>query len=51
MNKFIAWIKANPWKAAVIVLAIGAIALASVTYGCGYVKGCNKAKEAVEEQK
>ena len=45
------WVKANPWKAAVVGLAFACIVLGGVGYGCGYVKGCNKGKESVEEAK
>lgn len=36
MSKVIEWIRMNPWKAAVIVLAV----LVVVAGACGYVLGC-----------
>lgn len=47
-EKIIEWIKANPWKVAVIALSILVIASGSVSYGCGYVKGCSAQKSKVE---
>lgn len=49
--KIIEWIKANPWKVAVIVLSVLVIVTGSIGYGCGYVKGCQKAKAQAEESK
>lgn len=51
MQKVIEWIKANPWKVAVIGLSIAVILSGAFGYGCGYIKGCSKAKDKIEEQK
>lgn len=47
MSAFIAWVKANPWKFAVAILAILVILSGVFGYGCGYIKGCQSAKETV----
>ena len=39
------WIKANPWKLAVIVLCLFIAVGGPVTYCGGYVKGCNSAQD------
>lgn len=43
MSKIIEWLKANPWKAAVIALALALVIAAPVSYCGGYVKGCASA--------
>ena len=48
MQNIISWIKANPWKVAVIALSILVIASGSVGYGCGYIKGCSAQKSKIE---
>jgi len=48
MQNIISWIKANPWKTAVIVLSALVIVSGSVGYGCGYIKGCSAQKSGVE---
>ena len=51
MSKIIEWIKANPWKAAVIALAILVVVAGGFGYGCGYIKGgCNAEKKAEEKK-
>lgn len=50
MKAFGEWIKNNPWKFAVIILAVLCIATGGLGYGCGYVKGCNKAKTEAAEK-
>jgi len=42
-DKIIAWVKANPWKFAVIVLVVALVIAAPVSYCGGYVKGCSSA--------
>lgn len=49
MQNIISWIKANPWKVAVIALSTLVIVSGSVGYGCGYVKGCSAQKDKQEE--
>ena len=45
MDKVAEWIKANPWKFAVIVLCLFIAVGGPVTYCGGYVKGCNSAQD------
>jgi len=44
-DKIIAWIKANPWKVAVLVLCLFIAVGGPVTYCGGYVKGCNSVQD------
>ena len=48
-DKIIAWIKANPWKLAVIVLCLFIAVGGPVTYCGGYVKGCSSQAQADEK--
>ena len=45
MRKVLAWIKANPWKVAVIALSVVVVLSGAFGYGCGYIKGCSAAQE------
>jgi hypothetical protein len=47
----LAWIKANPWKASVAVLAVLVVLSGCVGLGCGYIKGCSDAKLKIESGK
>ncbi|MFA5423586.1 MAG: hypothetical protein WC374_06970 [Phycisphaerae bacterium] len=49
MSKIIEWLKANPWKTAVIALALALVILAPVSYCGGYVKGCSSQAQADEK--
>lgn len=44
-DKIVAWIKANKWRAAVIVLCLFIVVGGPITYCGGYVKGCNSVEE------
>lgn len=49
LKKIIEWVKANPYKVAVIALAVACVLLGGLGYSCGYIKGCSSAKsEAVK---
>ncbi len=45
-DKIIAWIKANPWKTASIIMVVALVIVAPVSYCGGYVKGCSSASES-----
>jgi hypothetical protein len=51
MAKIIAWMKNNKFISAIICGLIACAIVGSIAFLSGYVKGCNNAKEAVEEQK
>jgi hypothetical protein len=51
MTNFIAWVKLNPWKFAVAVLAVLVVLSGCVGLGCGYIKGCSDAKSKIESGK
>lgn len=40
MEKVLAWIKSNPWKFAVIVLAVLVLVSGGLGYFIGCVRGC-----------
>lgn len=49
MQNVINWIKANPWKVAVIILSVVVVLSGAFGYGCGYIKGCSAQKEKQAE--